>query len=49
VRVNQNLSAAQPLEFTPVLDEAELSGDAMKTAQLDGTPLLVARGASAKT
>ena len=45
VRVNQNFSAARPLEFTPVLDEAELSGDAMKTARLDGTPVLLTRSA----
>jgi nitrite reductase/ring-hydroxylating ferredoxin subunit/uncharacterized membrane protein len=45
VRVNQNFSAAQPPEFTPVLDEGELSGDAMATADLDGTPVLIARGA----
>jgi nitrite reductase/ring-hydroxylating ferredoxin subunit/uncharacterized membrane protein len=43
VRVNQNFAAARPVEFTPVLDEAELSGDAMKIAQLDGTPVLIAR------
>ena len=46
VRVNQNFAAARPREFTPVLDEAELSGDAMKVAQLDGTPVLVTRSAA---
>jgi nitrite reductase/ring-hydroxylating ferredoxin subunit/uncharacterized membrane protein len=46
VRVNQNFSAARPVEFTPVLDEAALSGDVMQTAQLDGTPVLVTRGAA---
>jgi nitrite reductase/ring-hydroxylating ferredoxin subunit/uncharacterized membrane protein len=46
VRVNQNYGAARPVEFTPVLDEAELSGDAMKIAVLDGTPVLVTRSAA---
>jgi nitrite reductase/ring-hydroxylating ferredoxin subunit/uncharacterized membrane protein len=46
VRVNQNFSAGRPPEFTPVLDEADLPGDGVKTAQLDGTPVLIARSTS---
>ena len=43
VRVNQNFAAARPQQFTPVLSEAELDGNAMKSAELDGTPVLITR------
>jgi nitrite reductase/ring-hydroxylating ferredoxin subunit/uncharacterized membrane protein len=48
VRVNQNFAAARPQQFTPVLDETELAGNAMKSAELDGTPVLITRNAAGK-
>jgi nitrite reductase/ring-hydroxylating ferredoxin subunit len=46
VRVNQNFSAGRLPEFIPVLDEADLTGDGVKNALLDGTPVLIARSSS---
>jgi nitrite reductase/ring-hydroxylating ferredoxin subunit/uncharacterized membrane protein len=46
VRVNQNFAASRPAEFTPVLDQAEVQGDAMRTVELDGTTVLIARNAA---
>jgi hypothetical protein len=46
VRVNQDFSAARTRQFTPVLDDADLTSDAVKVVQVDGTPVLLARGAA---
>lgn len=43
VRANRLLGQSAPDDFVPVLDEAELEGDALRLADVDGVPVLLAR------
>lgn len=43
VRVNHTFMHSAPDDFVPVLDEAELEGDALRLANVVGMPVLLAR------
>jgi nitrite reductase/ring-hydroxylating ferredoxin subunit/uncharacterized membrane protein len=46
VRVNHTFADAQPSEFVPVADEADLQGQDLKAVTVDGTSVLLARSQS---
>jgi nitrite reductase/ring-hydroxylating ferredoxin subunit/uncharacterized membrane protein len=46
IRVNRTVGQAVPESFVPVLDEAELQGDELRSVEVDGVPVLLARSQS---
>lgn len=46
VRVNHTFAAAQPSDWTAVADEGDVEGAGLTTADVDGTPVLIARSQS---
>ena len=43
IRVNRTVGQSVPESFVPVLDEAELQGDELRSVEVDGVPVLLAR------
>jgi nitrite reductase/ring-hydroxylating ferredoxin subunit/uncharacterized membrane protein len=46
IRVNRTVGQSVPESFVPVLDEAELQGDELRSVEVDGVPVLLARSQS---
>lgn len=46
VRVNRTIGETMPDSFVPVLDAAELGGEELREVNVDGVPVLLARGHS---